>query len=184
MRLALGFAAAAAAIAAVAGCGGGPSEAEAIETLVREQLAAQGVVEAVELEPAGANSMVGHAVMRDNLGRERRLNCTARRDGQGGYDYGCVQTIDAGTIAEMEAMIRERFEAIGEVDQVELARVDEDNMRGQIVYRDPARGEVRAPCRAVRDAAGDSLFSWRCGEAAEAWAAERMRARGASDGTR
>lgn len=164
-----------AAVAALAACGAAAAgDEERIEASIRDGLKAQGEVEAVSLARQDPDHFTGEATVRDGEGQQRRMICTAERAGTS-FNWRCAQAIDEALLGEVEGLIRDRMSELGEVTEVALERAgDEDNMAGHVVYRDRSGGEVRMPCRAVRDAAGDNLFSWRCGEAAEAWAAEQM----------
>lgn len=161
-------------LAVLAACGAASSDEDRIEASIREGLKAQGNVEEVSLVRQGADRFTGEATVRDDQGQQRRMTCIAERTGET-FNWRCAQAIDEAMLREVEGLIRERLSELGTVTEVALERAgDEDNMAGYAVYRDPAGGEIRTPCRAVRDAAGDNRFSWRCGEAAEAWAAEQM----------
>jgi hypothetical protein len=154
------------------------SEADRLEEAVSEQLANQGTVEEVSFTAQDENSMTGHAMIRRDSGEPRRMNCTARRASGSNFDWNCVQAIDAPILQEMEGMIRERMAEQGEVIEVDMQRSgDDNNMAGHVVVRAPTGEEVRTPCRAVRDDPAESLFSWRCGAEAEAWARERAAGR-------
>lgn len=63
-----------------------------IEGTIRQTLADQGTVLAVEMTRRDADSMTGYAQIRDTAGNEGRLSCTATREtGEAGnFDWECA----------------------------------------------------------------------------------------------
>lgn len=152
------------------------TDADRVEQSVAEQLADRGAVEEVSFTSTDDDNMTGFATIRTPTGQTQRMNCTARRTSGANFDWNCVQAIDEALLDEIKGLIRERLSREGEVVQVELERADDDNnAAGYVVVRGPNGEEVRADCRAVRDRPGENLFSWRCGEGADAWAEQRNR---------
>jgi hypothetical protein len=148
------------ALLALAACA---SEEEQLENAIREGLANQGTVQEVNLTVSDENNLTGYAMIRENSGREGRLNCTAQRGEGSNFNWRCSPAIDEATLQEMETAIRTNLAAQGEVVEVDMQRgADDDHMTGHAVLRDGAGGEVRVPCSAERTEGAN--FSWRCGE--------------------
>ena len=147
---------------ALAGCA---SEEEQLENAIREGLANQGTVQEVDLAASDENNLTGYAVIRENSGRQGRLNCTAQRAEGSNFNWRCSPAIDEATTQEMETAIRTNLAAQAEVVEVEMRRAaDDDHMTGHALLRDGSGGEVRVPCTAERTQGAN--FSWRCGEEA------------------
>lgn len=149
---------------ALAGCA---SEEEQLENAIREGLANQGMVQEVDLTVSDENNMTGYAVIRENSGRQGRLNCNAQRSEGSNFNWRCSPAIDEATVQEMETAIRNNLAGQADVASVDMQRAGDDNhMTGHAVIRDGAGGEVRVPCTAERTEGAN--FSWRCGEDAAA----------------
>ena len=149
-------------LAAVTGCA---SEEEQLEDAIREGLANQGTVQEVNLTETDENNLTGYAMIRENSGREGRLNCTAQRGEGSNFNWRCSPAIDEATLQEVETAIRTNLAAQAEVVEVDLQRAgDDDHMTGHAVVRDGTGGEVRVPCSAERIEGAN--FNWRCGEQA------------------
>jgi hypothetical protein len=158
----------------LAGCHGA-TDADRIENSIRENLANQGTVEDVNMVSQDENSLNGYAEIRTASGQRSRLNCDARRNARGDFSWHCLQPVDAALLGQVEGWIRDRFREAGmDVIDIDLSRAgDDNNIAGYARVRDGTGGETRARCRAVRDAPDSNLFSFRCGEIADSWAAAR-----------
>ena len=147
----------------VAGCQM-ESEEDQLENEIRNQLAGQGNVLNVELTRQDDNNMTGHADIRDNEGREGRLNCTARRTEGTRFSLNCLPAITEPVVVEMENNIRTQLSQQAEVLEVDLTRQDDMRMTGFVRVRDPSGGEIRAACTATRENPGSRLFNWECNQ--------------------
>ena len=149
-----------AALIALAGCS---SEEEQLENAIREGLANQGTVQEVDLTVSDENNLTGYAVIRENSGRQGRLNCNAQRGEGSNFNWRCSPAIDEATLQEMETAIRTNLAQRAEVIVVDIQRGgDDDHMTGQARVRDADGAEVQVPCSAERTEGAN--FSWRCGE--------------------
>ena len=145
---------------ALSGC---TSEEEQLENAIREGLANQGAVQEVNLIASDENNLTGYAMIRENSGREGRLNCTAQRGEGSNFNWRCSPAIDEATIQEMETAIRSTLAAQAEVVEVEMQRAGDDNhMTGHALLRDGAGNQLRVPCSAERSQGAN--FNWSCGE--------------------
>ena len=139
------------------------SEEDQLENAIRENLSSRGNVTEVELTKQGDDRMTGHAVLRTADG-EARMNCTAQRSTGTNFNWQCNPTVDEAAMTAVENVIRREIGQQGTVQEVEMQRVDDNNMRGFV--RVTANGEeVRADCTATRDGANSGNFNWQCGEA-------------------
>lgn len=146
---------------AVAAC---TSPEDQLENQLRENLASQGTVKEVELNPQADGNMTGFAIVTVN-GVDSRLSCTAERDeakGAGRYNMRCMPVIDEAIINQMEATIRSNLAARATVEQVELTRQDDNRMSGFVVATDNDGNQVRLSCEVNREAEGASNFRWQC----------------------
>ena len=151
-------------LSVLAGCA---SEEEQLENAIREGLANQGTVQEVDLTVSDENNMTGFARIRENSGREGRLNCTAQRSEGSNFNWRCSPAIDEATLQEMETAIRTNLAGQAEVVEVDMQRAaDDDHMSGHALLRDGSGAELRVPCSAER--AEGANFNWRCGEEAAA----------------
>ena len=137
------------------------SEEDQLENAIRENLSSRGNVIEVELTKQGEDRMTGHAVLRTATG-EGRMNCTAQRTQGTNFNWQCNPTIGEADLTAVENAIRTEISQQGSVEEVEMQRVDDNNMRGFV--RVSADGEeIRADCTATRDSA-TATFNFRCGE--------------------
>jgi len=146
---------------ALAGCNLSSQE-DQLENSIRNNLEAQGNVQQVELTKQDDDNFGGFAVIRDREGRERRLNCTARRTEGTNFDWRCAQVIDELVEQEMEGLIRTELERRATVLEVDMRRRDDNNMTGFARVQDAAGNEIRSNCTATRGAEDTTNFSWRC----------------------
>jgi hypothetical protein len=151
--------------ALVAGCSMGSQE-DALENSIRENLAARGAVNQVEMTRRDDDHMNGFATVRANgAAADSRLDCTATRDpakGASYYNWRCVPAIDEVLLTQMEGTIRQSLAAQATVDQVEMTKQDDNHMTGYATVRDSAGNEIRANCTATRDDDDQGNFSWQC----------------------
>lgn len=156
------------AVALLAGCGG--SDTQQIENGIRAQLAPQGTVTRVNMTKQGDGTFAGTAAVRVADGHEAQLNCTARREGSN-FITSCGQVIDEQLINDLEGQIRTQLTSRGlTVTEVELAKQDDNTIRGHATVRDAAGNEARTNCTAPRDAAS-GRFMLNCTAATDAAAA-------------
>jgi hypothetical protein len=141
------------------------SEEDQLENAIRNQLAGQGNVLDVELTRQDDNNMNGFANIRDNEGREGRLNCTARRTEGTNFQLNCLPAITDQIVQEMENNIRTTLARQGEVLQVDLTRQDDMRMTGFALVRAGDGTEVRANCTATRENPSSRMFNWECNPA-------------------
>lgn len=138
------------------------SEEDQLENAIRNQLAGQGNVLNVELTRQDENNMTGFADIRDNEGREGRLNCSARRSQGTNFQLNCLPAITDQIVQEMENNIRTTLAQQGEVLQVDMNRQDDMRMTGHALVRSQDGTEVRANCTATRQDPGSRMFNWEC----------------------
>lgn len=146
---------------ALAGCNLVSHEDE-IENSITHTLAGDGNVVEVEMTRQDENNLTGFAVVRGRDGRDRRLNCTARRTEGANYDWRCLQPIDETLIQEIEGQIRSELEQRATVLEVDMSRQDDNNMTGFARLQDAAGNEIRTNCTATRNLPGNGNLSWRC----------------------
>ena len=146
---------------ALAGCSLASQE-DQLENSIRNNLEAQGNVQQVEMTKQDETNFSGYAVIHDRNGRERRLNCRARRTEGTNYDWRCAQVIDELVEQEMEGLIRTELERRATVLEVDMRRRDDNNMTGFARVQDAAGNEFRSTCTATRGAEDTTNFSWRC----------------------
>ena len=138
------------------------SEEDQLENAIRNQLASQGNVLNVELTRQDDNNMNGFADIRDNEGREGRLNCSARRTEGTNFQLNCLPAITEQIVQEMENNIRTNLAQQAEVLQVDLNRQDDMRMTGHALVRAQDGTEVRAACTATRQNPSSRMFNWEC----------------------
>ena len=133
-----------------------------IEDWIRAELASQGEVLQVEMTRRDADHMTGFADIRDNEGREGRLNCSARRTEGTNFQLNCLPAITEQIVQEMENNIRTNLAQQAEVLQVDLNRQDDMRMTGHALVRAQDGTEVRAACTATRQDPSSRMFNWEC----------------------
>lgn len=140
------------------------TEEDQLENAIRENLSSRGNVTQVELTRQGDDNMSGFAVVRAADGTESRLNCTAQRASADNFNWRCQPTVDEAALTAVENVIRADLANQGTVEEVDLQRVDDNNMRGfaRLVING---AEIRTNCTAARDGADGGNFNWRCGPA-------------------
>jgi hypothetical protein len=142
------------------------TEEDQLENAIRENLSSRGNVTQVELTRENDDRMTGFAVVRVADGTESRLNCSAQRSTGTNFNWQCLPTVDEASLTAVENVIRADLANQGTVEEVDLQRVDDNNMRGHArLVVDGA--EVRANCTATRDTTNTANFNWRCGAAEE-----------------
>ena len=136
------------------------SEEDQLENAIRNQLASQGNVLNVELTRQDDNHMNGFADIRDNEGREGRLNCSARRTEGTNFQLNCLPAVTEQIVHEMENNIRTSLAQQAELLQVDLNRQDDMRMTGHALVRAQDGTEVRAACSATRQDPSSRMFNW------------------------
>ena len=133
-----------------------------IEDWIRAELAPQGEVLQVEMTRRDADHMTGFADIRDNEGREGRLNCSAQRTEGADFQVRCLPAITEQILREMEDAIRTSLAEQAEVLEIAMRRQDDMRMAGFARLRDADGTEVRANCTAVRENPQSRTFDWEC----------------------
>jgi len=133
-----------------------------IEDWIRAELASQGEVLQVEMTRRDADHMTGFADIRDNEGREGRLNCSAQRTEGTDFQVRCLPAITEQILQEMEDAIRTSLAEQAEVLEIAMRRQDDMRMAGFARLRDADGTEVRTNCTAVRENPQSRLFDWEC----------------------
>ena len=145
---------------AVSGCTAS-SEEEQLENTIRENLSNQATVLEVDLTKEGEDNYTGYAQIREESGREGRLNCTATRSEGTNFNWRCSPAIDEPTLQEMETQIRQELANRAEVVEVDMRRAGDDNhMEGHAVVADGAGNQLRLNCTAERTEG--NRFNWEC----------------------
>lgn len=117
---------------------------------IRTELSKQGDVQHVEMRADGDERLTGFAVVRGPQG-DSRLNCKATRKSSTEYDWQCNQVIDEAALKGMEDSLRQSLEAQQlTVVEIDLQKVDEDNMKGYSLVRDSDGAQGRLSCSAAR----------------------------------
>ncbi len=138
------------------------SEEDQLENAIRNQLAGQGNVLNVELTRQDDNNMSGFADIRDNEGREGRLNCSAQRTERTNFRFNCLPAVTEQIVQEMENNIRTTLAQQAQVLQVDLNRQDDMRMTGFALVRAQDGTEVRTNCTVTRENPGSRMFNWEC----------------------
>lgn len=138
------------------------SEEDQLENEIRNQLAGQGNVQAVELTRQDDNTMTGYADIVDNQGNAGRLNCSARRTQGTNFQLNCLPAITDQIVTDMENNIRQNLSQQAEVLQVDLTRQDDMRMTGHALVRSRDGTEIRANCTATRENPSSRMFNWEC----------------------
>jgi hypothetical protein len=135
------------ALLALAGC---EKPEDALENSIRAELSKQGDVREVEMRADGDERFTGFATVKGQQG-EGRLGCKATRKSSTEYDWECAPVIDEASLKGMEDSLRKNLEAQQlTVVEIDLQKVDEDNMKGYSLVRDSDGAQGRLSCSAAR----------------------------------
>ena len=135
---------------------------DSLEGSIRAALAEQGEVQQVEMTPRDKDHLGGFALLLDAQGRPWRLDCTATRTEDEGFDWTCNPVVNAAAIEDVENNMREVLGQQGTVLEVAMNRRDDDNMTGFARVRDKGGSVVRTSCTATRQSEGSRTFDWEC----------------------